>query len=140
MKFLMFVCWDAKKMDAQTEPDPTATANPESFPWLDDLQARGSWTPATNLPHRAGPVPSASATGRPSSQMVLSSRAKRPSADSTSSNAAALRRPSRSQPGTLLRGRGRSRCGHSGGTEILARDELILALGDTDILRRTSQS
>ncbi len=25
MKFLMLVCWDAEKMDAQTEPDPTDT-------------------------------------------------------------------------------------------------------------------
>jgi hypothetical protein len=34
MKFLMLVCWDARNMDAQTEPDPSDTANEESFPWL----------------------------------------------------------------------------------------------------------
>jgi hypothetical protein len=43
MKFLMFVCWDAKNMDAQAERDPTAAPDEESFPWLDDLQARGIW-------------------------------------------------------------------------------------------------
>jgi hypothetical protein len=41
MKYLMLVCWDAETMDAQTEPDPTDTPDEESFPWLDDLQARG---------------------------------------------------------------------------------------------------
>ena len=41
MRFLLLVCWDAEKMDAQTEPDPTDTTEKESFPWLDDLQARG---------------------------------------------------------------------------------------------------
>jgi hypothetical protein len=46
MKFLMLVCWDAKKMDAQTEPDPSNPPKEESFPWLDDLQARGSWITA----------------------------------------------------------------------------------------------
>jgi hypothetical protein len=43
MKYLMLVCWDAEKMDDQTEPDPTDTPNEERFPWLDDLQARGIW-------------------------------------------------------------------------------------------------
>ncbi len=41
MKYLLLVCWDAEKMDAQTEPDPTDAPDEESFPWLDDLQARG---------------------------------------------------------------------------------------------------
>ena len=38
MKFLMLVCWDAEKMDAQTEPESSNdAADDESFPWLDDL-------------------------------------------------------------------------------------------------------
>ena len=43
MKFLMLVCWDAKKMDAQAEPDPTETPNDGTFPWLDALRAQGRW-------------------------------------------------------------------------------------------------
>jgi hypothetical protein len=39
MKYLLLICWDAERMDAQTEPDPTDTQDEESFPWLDDLQA-----------------------------------------------------------------------------------------------------
>jgi hypothetical protein len=55
MKFLMFVCWDAKNMDAQEEPDPTDAADEESFPWLDDLQARGIWVMGDQLaPPRRG--------------------------------------------------------------------------------------
>ena len=38
MKYLMLVCWDAEKMDAQTEPDPNEKTEEESFPWLDDLR------------------------------------------------------------------------------------------------------
>jgi len=58
MKFLMLVCWDAKKMDAQTEPDPSDTPNAESFPWLDDLQAQGRWITGDQLapPRRARSV------------------------------------------------------------------------------------
>lgn len=58
MKFLMLVCWDAKKMDAQTEPDPTQISREESFPWLDDLRARGSWITGDQLapPRRARSV------------------------------------------------------------------------------------
>jgi hypothetical protein len=58
MKFLMLVCWDAKKMDAQTEPAPTDTPKEEGFPWLDDLQARGSWITGDQLapPRRARSV------------------------------------------------------------------------------------
>jgi hypothetical protein len=58
MKFLMLVCWDAKKMDAQAEPDPNATPTAESFPWLDDLQARGRWITGDQLapPRRARSV------------------------------------------------------------------------------------
>ena len=39
MKYMLLVCWDAERMDAQVEPDPTDTPEePESFPWLDDVQ------------------------------------------------------------------------------------------------------
>ena len=43
MKYLMLVCWDAESMDGQTVPDPTDTPQEESFPWLDDLHAKGRW-------------------------------------------------------------------------------------------------
>ena len=58
MKYLMLVCWDAERMDDQTEPDPTDTPNEESFPWLDDLQARGIWVTGDQLapPRRARSV------------------------------------------------------------------------------------
>ena len=41
MKYMMLICWDAERMDAQTEPDPTDTPVEDSFPWLDDIKARG---------------------------------------------------------------------------------------------------
>ncbi|MCP9486408.1 MAG: hypothetical protein MSC30_11145 [Gaiellaceae bacterium MAG52_C11] len=55
MKYLMLVCWDAERMDAQSEPDPTDTLGEESFPWVDDLQARGIWVTGDQLapPRRA---------------------------------------------------------------------------------------
>jgi len=58
MKFLMLVCWDAEKMNAQTEPDPNDTPEEESFPWLDDLQARSIWVTGDQLapPRRARSV------------------------------------------------------------------------------------
>jgi hypothetical protein len=58
MKYLLLVCWDAERMDAQTEPDPGDTSEPESFPWLDDLQARGMWVTGDQLapPRRARTV------------------------------------------------------------------------------------
>jgi hypothetical protein len=58
MKYLMLVCWDAEKMDAQTEPDPNADTEEESFPWLDDLRARGIWVTGDQLapPRRARSV------------------------------------------------------------------------------------
>jgi hypothetical protein len=43
MKYLMLVCWDAEKMNDRPDPTPdelTELQN-ESFPWLDDVQARG---------------------------------------------------------------------------------------------------
>ena len=59
MKYLLLVCWDAESMDAQTEPDSTDTPDDdESFPWLDDLQARGIWITGDQLapPRRARSV------------------------------------------------------------------------------------
>jgi hypothetical protein len=59
MKFLLLVCWDAEKMDAQTEPDPNeAQDEDEGFPWLNDLQARGIWVTGDQLapPRRARTV------------------------------------------------------------------------------------
>jgi len=58
MKYLLLVCWDAEKMDAQTEPDPGDTADDEGVPWVDDLQARGIWVTGDQLapPRRARSV------------------------------------------------------------------------------------
>ena len=42
MKFLLLVCWDAERMNAQEEPEEPVSGD-ESFPWLDDVQARGIW-------------------------------------------------------------------------------------------------
>jgi len=60
MKYLLLVCWDAERMDARTEPDPTDTPEEEKegFPWLDDLQAKGSWITGDQLapPRRARSV------------------------------------------------------------------------------------
>jgi hypothetical protein len=55
MKYLMLVCWDAKRMNELTEPGPGETADEESFPWLDDLRARGIWVTGDQLapPRRA---------------------------------------------------------------------------------------
>ena len=58
MKYLLMVCWDAEQMDAQTEPEPGEAEEPEGFPWLDDLQARGIWLTGDQLapPRRAKTV------------------------------------------------------------------------------------
>ncbi|MGH3137195.1 MAG: YciI family protein [Gaiellaceae bacterium] len=58
MRFLMLVCWGTDEMDAQAEPDPTDKLNEESFPWLDDVQARGIWVTGDQLapPRRARSV------------------------------------------------------------------------------------
>jgi len=59
MKYLLFVCWDAERMDGQTEPDPTeAREEDEGFPWVDDLRARGIWITGDQLapPRRARSV------------------------------------------------------------------------------------
>jgi hypothetical protein len=58
MKFLLLVCWDAERMNALEEPDANEAADDESFPWLDDLQARGMWVTGDQLapPRRARSV------------------------------------------------------------------------------------
>ena len=59
MKYLLLMCWDAGQVDALTEPEPGGEpAEPESFPWLDDLQARGAWITGDQLapPRRAKTV------------------------------------------------------------------------------------
>jgi hypothetical protein len=55
MKYMLLVCWDAARMDAQEEPEPGTTAEEESFPWLDELQAPGAWVTGDQLapPRRA---------------------------------------------------------------------------------------
>jgi hypothetical protein len=58
MRYLMLICWDAEKMNAQIEPDPNDSPDEESFPWLDDVQARGIWVTGDHLapPRRARSV------------------------------------------------------------------------------------
>jgi hypothetical protein len=58
LKYMLLICWDANRMDAQEEPDPSDAAEPESFPWLDDVQARGVWITGDQLapPRRARSV------------------------------------------------------------------------------------
>jgi hypothetical protein len=60
MKYLLLVCWDAERMNSQTEPDPAdaTEADDEGFPWVDDLQARGIWLTGDQLapPRRARSV------------------------------------------------------------------------------------
>ncbi|HEY2543350.1 MAG TPA: YciI family protein [Gaiellaceae bacterium] len=55
MKYLLLVCWDRDVMNAQGEPEP---GEPDSFPWLDDLQARNAWITGDQLapPRRARSV------------------------------------------------------------------------------------
>ena len=44
MKFLLMVCWDTDRMNAQTEPDPSEPREDEGFWWVDDLRAElGEW-------------------------------------------------------------------------------------------------
>jgi hypothetical protein len=55
MKYLLLVCWDAERMNAQEEPDGGSPESDESFPWLADLQARGIWVTGDQLaPPRRG--------------------------------------------------------------------------------------
>ena len=49
MRYLLLVCWDRERMDAQTEPEPEATPGDKGFPWVDDLQARGIWVTGDQL-------------------------------------------------------------------------------------------
>ena len=60
MRFLLLVCWDGERMNAQTEPDPDTapTEDDEGFPWVDDLRARGIWLTGDQLapPRRARSV------------------------------------------------------------------------------------
>ena len=67
MKYLLLVCWDAERLDAESEPDPTDTREEESFPWLDDLQARGIWVTGDRL---AGPRRARSVRVRDAKPMV----------------------------------------------------------------------
>lgn len=58
MKYMLLVCWDTENMNAQAEPDPAETPDEKSFPWLDDVQARGIWITGDQLfpPRRARTV------------------------------------------------------------------------------------
>jgi len=60
MKYLLLVCWDTERMDAQSEPAATdgGEAEEERFPWLDELRARGAWVIGDQLapPRRARSV------------------------------------------------------------------------------------
>ena len=55
MKYLLLVCWDGERMNEQDEPGSGDAAGPESFPWLDDVQARGVWVTGDQIapPRRA---------------------------------------------------------------------------------------
>ena len=57
MKYLLLVCWGTDSMEAEPEPAP-GERDEESFPWLDDLQARGAWVTGDRLgaPSRARTV------------------------------------------------------------------------------------
>ena len=58
MKYLLMVCWGTDAMDAQTEPGPGDETEVESFPWLDDVRARGIWVTGDQIapPRRARSV------------------------------------------------------------------------------------
>jgi hypothetical protein len=57
MEFLLLICWDAERMNAEPEPAP-GEREEESFPWLDEVQARGIWVTGDRLapPRRARSV------------------------------------------------------------------------------------
>jgi len=57
MKYMMLVCWDSEHMNAQAEPEQPED-DKDSFPWLDDVQARGIWVTGDQLapPRRARTV------------------------------------------------------------------------------------
>jgi hypothetical protein len=58
MKYLLLVCWDAERMNTQTEPDASskaADAEEEPMPWVDELRAEGIWLIGDQLaPPRRG--------------------------------------------------------------------------------------
>ena len=55
MRYLLLVCWDGERMDAQDEPEPGSAPDDEGFPWVDDLRARGIWVTGDQLaPPRRG--------------------------------------------------------------------------------------
>ena len=60
MKYLLLVCWDADRMNGQTEPDPASAPDDdeEGFPWVDELRRRGTWLIGDQLapPRRARSV------------------------------------------------------------------------------------
>jgi hypothetical protein len=60
MKYLLLVCWDAERMNGQTEHDLSETPgeDQEGFPWVDDLRARGTWITGDQVapPRRARSV------------------------------------------------------------------------------------
>jgi hypothetical protein len=59
MRYLLLVCWDAERMNEQTEPEPGGPSDKEEgFPWLDELQARNAWIIGDQLapPRRAKTV------------------------------------------------------------------------------------
>ena len=60
MKYLLLVCWDAERMNGQTEPElgGAPVEDEEPFPWVDDLRARGIWLTGDQLspPRRARSV------------------------------------------------------------------------------------
>jgi hypothetical protein len=57
MKYLLLVCWDSDRMNAQAEPD-APVGDEEGFPWVDELRARGIWLTGDQLapPRRARSV------------------------------------------------------------------------------------
>ena len=58
MRYLLLVCWDRERMDAQDEPESGEAPDDEGFPWVDDLRARGIWVTGDQLapPRRARSV------------------------------------------------------------------------------------
>ncbi len=58
MRFLMLMCWDGERLNAEQEPAPGDATENEGFPWLDDLQASGMWVMGDRLaaPRRAKSV------------------------------------------------------------------------------------
>jgi hypothetical protein len=56
MKYLLLVCWDTERMNAQEEPAEPQLDEP--FWWVDELQAKGIWQIGDQLapPRRAQTV------------------------------------------------------------------------------------